>query len=220
MHLECPHCQTSYDITRDVEDTVFVCHRCGLEFSSTDSSGSENGQPEQAPVRKTAHIWPWFMVVMLLVAGSGFWLQKDAWLDNRWFRSTLINSGVDISLRAKDWQIIAGSVQSAWIVRNDGSKVLLVRGNIKNMLASDILLPKIEITFFSKTGQGKQIATSSFEIGLPPSDKVVRQVPYSRPARDNMPVRALGSRSFTILVESVSEETGNFTLKPDISPSE
>lgn len=219
MHLECPHCQTSYDITHDVEDAVFICHRCGLEFSATDQLSPENLQVEQAPVRKTAHIWPWFMAVVLLVAGSGFWLQKDTWLDNRWFRSTLINIGVNMPLRAKDWQINSDSVHSTWVVRNDGSKALLIRGNIKNMLASDMLLPKIEIIFFSKIEPDKQIAISSFEIGLPPSDKLVRQIPYSRPDRDNQPVRALGSRAFTILLESVPEETGDFTLTPSLRSS-
>jgi len=219
MHLECPHCQTSYDITHNVEDAVFVCHRCGVEFSATDQFSPENHQAEQAPVRKTAHIWPWFMAVALLVVGGGFWLQKDAWLDNRWFRSTLTNIGFDMPLRAKDWRIASESVHSVWITRNDDSRVLLIRGNIKNLLTSDMLLPNIEIVFFSKTEPDKQIAISSFEIDLPPSDKLVHQVPYSRPDRDNMPVRALGSRAFTILVEPVPEVTGDFTLTPSLRTS-
>jgi len=220
MHLECPHCQTNYEITHDVEDVLFVCHRCGLEFSATDQFSPENYQPEQAPVRKTAHIWPWLVAVLLLVICSGFWLQKDAWLDNRWFRSTLINIGFDMPLRVKDWRIVSESVRSVWITRNDDSRVLLIRGKIKNLLASDMLLPNIEITFFSKTAPDKQVAMSSFEIDLPPSDKLVRQVPYSRPDRDNMPVRALGSRAFTILVESVPEATGDFTLTPSFRTSD
>ena len=220
MHLECPHCQTNYEITHDVEDVLFVCHRCGLEFSVTDQFSPENYQPGQAPVRKTAHIWPWLVAVLLLVICSGFWLQKDAWLDNRWFRSTLINIGFDMPLRVKDWRISSESVRSVWITRNDDSRVLLIRGKIKNLLASDMLLPNIEIAFFSKTEPDKQIAMSSFEIDLPPSDKLVRQAPYSRPDRDNMPVRALGSRAFTILVESVPEATGDFTLTPSFRTSD
>jgi len=220
MHLECPHCQTSYDITPDVEDAVFVCHRCGLEFSATDQLSSENHQPEQAPVRKTVHIWPWFMAVALLVVSSGFWLQKDAWLDNRWFRSTLTNIGLDMPLRAKDWRIASESVHSVWITRNDGNKILLIRGNIKNLLASDMLLPNIEIALFSKTAPDKQIAVFTLEISLPPSDKLIHQAPYSSPARDNMPVRALGNRVFTIVMESVPEETGDFTLTPSLRSSD
>jgi len=214
MHLECPHCQTSYDIAHDVEDTVLVCHRCGIEFSPADPLHVEQDAPEQAPVRNTLRIWPWFITIALLVAGGGFWLQKDAWLDNRWFRSTLINVGVDMPLRAKDWQITSESIHTVWIARNDGSKALLIRGYINNLLSSDMVLPNIEIAFFSKTVPDKQIAASSYEISLPPSDTGVRQMPYSRPARDKMPVRALGRRAFAILVESVPEGTGDFTLTP------
>jgi len=219
MHLECPNCQINYEITHDVEDVLFVCHRCGFEFSATDQLYPEDKQPELAPVRKTAHIWPWFVAMLLLVICSGFWLQKDAWLDNRWFRSTLINVGFDMPLRAKDWRIASESVRSVWITRNDDSRVLLIRGKIKNLLASDMLLPNIEITFFSKTEPDKQIARYSFEIDLPSSGKLVRRVPYSRPARDNMPVRGLGSRAFTILVDPVPEAIGDFTLTPSLRAS-
>ncbi|MFQ5344935.1 MAG: DUF3426 domain-containing protein [Mariprofundus sp.] len=220
MHIECPHCQAGYDIDSAVEGTVLICHQCGFEFSHFDQSDGETCRSELPPTRKTVRIWPWLMAIMLLAAGSGFWLQKDSWLDNRWFRSTLINLGIDMPWRSKDWLIPDKSVQAEWITRNDGSKVLVIRAVLKNLLSSDMPLPGIRINFFSETEPGRQTGTSLFELGLLPSDKLMRQVPYQRPATDRVPVRGMGKRAFTILVESVPEGTGGFTLMPVFNASD
>jgi len=180
-------------------------------------SGEEEvmfAEPEQAPARKNTHIWPWLMMILILLASSGFWVQRNAWLDNRWFRSALINVGFDMPRRAKDWRIAQASVQPEWITRLDGSKILLVRGNIKNLLNSDMPLPNIKMMFFSKTEPDKQIANAVLEITLNPSDQQTHQVPYLAPARDARLVPALGNRSFTIVAQSVPENTGDFTLTP------
>ncbi len=215
MHLTCPHCQVQYDIERDVGDAVFVCHQCGQEFSSqavsSDCGDIEPVEAEQAPVRNTVHIWPWLLMILIVLAGSGFWVQKDAWLDNRWLRSSLINIGVAMPLRAKDWRIAPASVQSQWIIRADGSRRLLVRGTIENLLNSDMSLPKINMMFFSKTEPDKQIGNAVLDIILKPSDQ---QAADMIPARDIRPVAALGKRSFAIVAESVPEKTGDFTLMP------
>jgi len=168
-------------------------------------------ESEQAPVRKTAHIWPWMLTILILLAGSGFWVQKDAWLDNRQFRSALINIGFDMPLRARDWRIDPASVQPEWITRDDGGRMLRIRGDIKNLLDSDMPLPKIKMIFFSKTEPDKQIGQTVLAITLTPSDQ---QMQHMVPARDLRPVSALGNRSFTIVAESVPEKTGDFTLTP------
>jgi len=215
MHLECPHCQALYDIARDVGDVVFVCHQCGQEFNpqavSFDRGDIAPVEAALAPVRNTAHIWPWLLMILIVLATTGFWVQKDAWLDNRWLRSTLINIGFDMTLRAKDWRISPASVQPKWIVRSDGSRILLVRGTIENLLNSDMSLPKINMMFFSKTEPDKKIGNAVFDITLKPSDQ---QMPDMILVRDSRPVAALGKRSFSIVAESVPEQTGDFTLTP------
>jgi len=171
-------------------------------------------ETELAPVRKTAHIWPWLLTMLMLLAGAGFWVQKDAWLDNRRVRSTLMNIGIDMPLRAKDWRIAPASVSPEWLSRDDGGRMLRIRGNIKNLLGSDSPLPRINLIFFSKTEPDNQIASTMLEMILTPSDKQLAQAPYNVPARDTMPVPALGNRTFTIIAESVPEKTGDFTLTP------
>jgi len=216
MHLECPHCQARYDITGDVGDALFVCHQCGQEFTppQTDPCDSADVIPveaEQAPLRKTAHIWPWLLTMLVVLASVGFWVQKDAWLDNRWLRSRLINIGFDMPLRAKDWRITPASVQPEWITRSGGSKVLLVRGDLKNLLSSAMALPRIQVIFFSKTEPDKQIGASVLEIRQTPSGQ---QQSYTAALRDGMPVQALAHRRFMIIAQSVPENTGDFMLTP------
>jgi len=215
MFLECPHCHVNYDITQDVADTVFVCHQCGQEFSEhTRAVAEQPGEAEQAPVRKTAHIWPWLLTILILLASAGFWVQKDAWLDNRQLRSSLINIGFAMPLRAKDWRIVPASVQPEWIRRKDGSRILRIRGDIKNLLSSDIPLPRIHIIFFSKTEPDTQIGTSMLEIVLASSGKQVNQESNQTAVRDAVPVSALGQRSFMVIAKSVPGGTGDFTLTP------
>jgi len=248
MHLECPHCQASYDIDSGIEGGLFVCHRCGREFAlhsqadegsvemeldnhgemddgdRIDASVAVEQPPQecsggeavagQAPARKTAHIWPWLLTMLMLLAAGGFWAQRDAWLDNRWLRSTLTNIGMNMPMRAKDWRIESASVRPQWISRNDGSRVLLVHGVIDNLMRSEMPLPRIQLTFFSRAEPQKQLKQIALSIRLTPTDRQMHQVPYAPPQKDYAPVAALGKRAFTLVVSSMPAESGDFTLTP------
>ena len=169
---------------------------------------------EQAPVRKTAHIWPWLLAMLTLLSATGFWVQKDAWLDNRLVRSQLINIGFDMAMRSKDWRIAPASVQPEWVVSRDHGKMLLIHGKIINLLSSDMPLPRIKIVFFSKTEPDKQIGTAVVDIRHAEPGNRLHQLPYIAPARDTALVPALGDRQFMLVAESVPESTGDFTLSP------
>jgi len=211
MHLICPHCQAQYDIERDIGDAVLVCHQCRQEFSPPAVS-PEHGDiapvdTAQAPVRHTTHIWPWLLMILIVLTTAGFWIQKDAWLDNRWLRSSLTNIGFDMALRAKDWRIDPASIQAQWIVRSDGSRSLLIRGVIQNLLNSEMPLPKINMILFSKTEPDQQIGNIGLEIILQSTDPQLA-------VRDTRPVPALGQRRFTVMAESLPDNTGDFSLMP------
>jgi len=234
MHLECPHCQASYDIDSDISDAACVCHRCGQEFAAQPQPDTTEpplllampDQPASAcvdeheiaaelpPLRKTVHLWPWFLTMLVLLVVGGFWVQKDAWMDNRWLRSTLINIGVELPMRAKDWRIVPDSVQPKWINRNDGSRVLFIRGRIDNLMRSDMYLPRINIVFFSKIAPQKQIGQTVAIIRHTPSEQQLRQTPIILPAIDSALVPTLGKHDFAVVVESVPQETGDFSLMP------
>jgi len=167
---------------------------------------------KEAPQARSTRIWPWLVSVLVISIVAGFWLQKDDWLDNRWFRSTAVNIGIPISLRDKDWRVIPESVHAQWIIRDDQSKALLIEGRVENLLASDLPSPKIEVTFFTQDSPDQVLLTRLMEITLPPTMTAVRHAPFLPPDRDIIPVSALGQRGFILLLQALPEDTGDFAL--------
>ena len=234
MYLSCPQCLTGYDIEGPLTDTTLVCHRCGIEFSVSaqphnpppeETAGNEveaekpesESQDEELtemipPKRKKVRIWTWLIAVLILVSSGGFWLQQELWLDNRWVRSTAINFGITIPLRDKDWDIDTQSVRTEWFTREDGSRVLVIRGRVKNLLSSELPPPAIEITYFSREQPDKTITSKRFPITLPPSNSVIGRLPYSSPVYDQVPIAPLGEREFVFVIESLPNGTGDFSL--------
>jgi hypothetical protein len=164
------------------------------------------------PQRKKVRIWPWLMIMLALIFSTGFWLQKDAWLDNRWFRSTAINLGFSMQLRDKDWRVIPDSIQAEWVTRDDSSKALLIRGRVKNLLTSELPAPIIEVTFFSDLHPDQKLDSQRLIITLQPDKRSIRRVPYIIPAANTIPIMPESERKFVFLIESVPENTGDFTL--------
>jgi len=166
----------------------------------------------QPPERAVARIWPWLTTMLIIIGGTGFWLKHEVWLDNTWFRSLLINMHLPMTVRNKDWHIIPDSVHAQWIKRSDGSQALLIEGRIENLLYSEIPLPEIEIRFYSALDPEQPIATRRLVITQPPTIEAIRQVPFQAPPADRVPVAARGERGFVLLLESLPENTGDFTL--------
>ena len=232
MHLTCPQCQTSYEVEDSFSSTTVVCHRCGIEFSVSINPGSPPPEKEnlpsspsdislheeaeteavQPPRRKKARLWSWLSVVLIAITAGGIWLQQDAWLDNRWVRSTAINLGIPIMLRDKDWSIDADSVHAAWVIRNDNSKVLVITGRVKNLLSSELPAPVIKTVFYSNIPADKIIARRQQKITLQPGMATIKRTPYKAPAQDSTPVSPLGTRNFTFVIESLPEDMGDFSL--------
>jgi len=166
----------------------------------------------QIPERKPVRLLPWFMLMLALIASSGFLLQRDAWMDNRWLRSTVMNLGFHLQQRDKDWRIPANSVHPSWFTRSDDSKVLLIKGEVENLLSTSMLPPGIEVSFFSNQAPGQVIGTQRLNFTYPPSELVMLRTPYQTPNKDNIPIPALGKREFVFLLDSLPRSTADFTL--------
>ncbi len=155
---------------------------------------------------------PWLLAMALLVTVAAFWSNHDAWLDNPWLRSVLINTGLPLKVRDKDWRIQPKSVQAQWIKRNDGSRVLVIEGRVKNLLQCEVIPPAIHFSIFAKNDPKHLLLERKLSISQPPLTDDIRHTPYVAPPRDYVPVTALSERSFILVLEGLPENAGDFTL--------
>ncbi|MBL4775421.1 MAG: DUF3426 domain-containing protein [Mariprofundus sp.] len=210
MLIVCSHCQAGYELDTEVNDALFVCHRCGHEFST--GTPIDDDLPSTAPIRQSVHLLPWFIMLFTLIATPVIWFQYDAWMDNRALRSGIINLGFSLPLRDKDWFIVPESVHAMWIERRDGSKVFLISGQVNNLLSIPMLPPAIEIIFFSSRNPDQALAAQRRAFTFPPSNRTILQTPYPTPATDHQRIAGLGKREFVLLFESLPDKADDFSL--------
>ncbi|MDQ6971361.1 MAG: hypothetical protein Q9M30_01810 [Mariprofundaceae bacterium] len=173
----------------------------------------EDVHPSPPPPRCKLRIMPWLTGVVLLIAGTGFWVNHDAWMENIWLRSVLINSGLGLEVRDKDWHINPDSVEALWLERRDKKTVLVITGEINNLLQSDLPPPQIHFTLYARDNPDEEILQRDLIITRPPLMQTIRQAPYMPPPRDTTPIAALGKRGFVLVLEDMPQNAGNFTLR-------
>jgi len=178
------------------------------------AAGIEAHAMAEPPARKGPSLWPWLLIILLAAATAGFWINRDAWLSDPWLRSVLINMDVPLEARATDWRVIPESVQTQWLRRDDGKQVLVIEGRVKNLLQSELPPPNLELRLFAAADTGRVISERILPITQPPLLGAIRHAPYSTPPKDTVPVSALGSRGFILVLEDAPESLGNFILQP------
>ncbi len=169
-----------------------------------------------APPRSKARIMPWLFGMLVVIAGSGFWFNHDAWLDDPWLRSVLLNIGVPIQVRDKDWLIIPESIDATWIKRSQNDTVLVITGEVVNRLQTDLPPPAIHFTLYARDNPDAQILERDLTITRPPLMQAIRQTPFTPPPRDTTPVSGLGKRGFVLVLENMPQNAGNFTLSATV----
>jgi len=174
----------------------------------------EIGMTAQAPSRANVELWPWLIVILMVIGSVGFWYKKDAWLNDPWFRSVLINLQLPVEVRDKDWLIIPSSVQGHWIKRDDGSQALVIQGRVENLLYTDLMPPQILVRFYDDTGITESLGEKIMSITEPPSMEQVRHAPFTRPGVDKIIVESKGQRGFFLVLEDLPDRTADFTLTP------
>jgi len=168
--------------------------------------------PSSPPPRAKLRIMPWLIGVIFLIVGTGFWLNHDVWMDNPWLRSVMLNIGLDLEIRDKDWLVDPDSVSATWLERSNKETVLVITGEVNNLLQTDLLPPKIHFTLFARDNPDELILERDLTITRPPLMQAIRQAPYLPPPRDNTPVAALGKRGFVLVLEDMPQNAGNFSL--------
>ncbi|ATX82506.1 Protein of unknown function (DUF3426) [Mariprofundus ferrinatatus] len=225
MQITCPHCLKTYQIETEIGVDSVICSQCGSAFAPeptqehpdinplTETTVEEAAPELTAPAHNPPHLWPWLITVLLIISAAGIWFQKDAWLDNRWLRSTLINIHLPIQTREKDWLIVPESVGMDWTTRDDSSRVLVVSGAIENLLDSSVPYPAIEVTFYSNTQPDQVLEKRLLPISEIPGTETITHAPFAMP--DQLKRAApLSRREFVLVIESVPESAGDIMLTP------
>ncbi|MDX8392384.1 MAG: hypothetical protein R8K53_07445 [Mariprofundaceae bacterium] len=172
--------------------------------------------PAPPPPRVNARMMPWLFSMLLLIGGSGFWINHEAWLDDPWLRSVLLNIGAPVQIRDKDWHITPASVDATWIKRTPNDTILVITGEVTNRLQTDLLPPGIHFTLYARDNPDARILERNLVITRPPLMQAIRKKPFVAPPRDDTPVAALGTRGFVLVLENMPQNAGNFALSPHL----
>ena len=152
--------------------------------------------------------------MFLVIAGLGLWTQRDAWLDDPKARATLINLGLPLAIRDKDWRIPPASVHAEWVRRDDGSQVLVIEGKVENRLEAELPPPYIHVTVFDRMRPDRALVERTLPITEPPLMATIRRAPFAPPPEDALPVAPLGERGFVLVLEGLPDNAGEFALSP------
>lgn len=210
-------------IEQEAPQPIIPGNELGEEFKE-EPSQEKNEAPAIAeepvpsiPRRKKSRIWPWLVMMLMLIGGGGFYFKQDVWLAHPWVRSLLINSKIDVPLLNEDWNIVSDSVQGQWITRQDNSRILLIEGRVENQLYCSMSPPKILVRFYMP-GSDKIVSEQLMQITEPPTLEKIQQAPFSAPPIDTVPVESRGSRSFMLVFEELPADANNFELSPVAMP--
>jgi len=184
------------------------------EAPRTQEMAEESDITLPPPPHTKVRIMPWLFAVILLIAAAGFGFKYEAWLDDPWLRSVLINVGAPLEVRDKDWHILPESVQAQWVQRNDGSQALVIKGRVMNLLRCEIPPPAIHVSIFARNDPERLLIEREFLISQPPLSEAIHRAPYLPPPEDQVPVTAMGDRDFVLVLQHLPERSGDFTLAP------
>jgi len=225
MHVTCPQCHTTYQLKDDIHHAVLVCHRCQTEFTTDDQDTFEQhpqiakettteiplNSSHLAPKRRKARIWPWLTTVLLIIMGLGIQYNQDTWLQQTWVRNILIQLHYPLKMQANDWSMLRQQTHRQWITRQNGSKILMFTGVLRNNLSAPQRPPQLTIQFYD-TANTAPTQSITLPFTLQPSLPQIHHAPYVMPAQDNTPIPAHSQRTFTLVLEHVPEQSREFSV--------
>ncbi len=216
MLVTCPKCQASYHLEDHLLHAVLVCHRCHTEFTPDKQQQSPNTPSEAAKQptlqRKKSSILPWLTIVLLTIAAAGLYYYQSTWLQQPWLRQILASVHYPLTPQASDWHIVQHDALRQWVTRQDGSKVLVLSGYIRNTLPAPQLPPKLQVRFFDIPGAAP-IQRMTLSITRPPDAPRIHHAPYTPPKNDRTPIAAHGKRAFTLVIEHVPEHSREVSIR-------
>ncbi|MDQ7003100.1 MAG: hypothetical protein Q9N02_10535, partial [Ghiorsea sp.] len=158
---------------------------------------------------KKEHVWLWMILILLALIFTGVAVQWEHWQFNSMARAVSIESNQGSPILDRDWKIIANTVQSQWLKRNDGSLALVIEGQVQNLVGITLPPPEIKITFVSQIGKNIEMVLPMTE----PADlEALQNVPFISPPVDTTPVSMLATRGFLLLIEDAPQATEHILI--------
>ena len=229
MRIVCPECHAAYQVGAIIKNAILVCHRCNTEFDTYGNRITEDNetaavfkqQEEHAPTfgvkdlvqsgmsGKKEQVWLWMILILLALTFAGVAVQWEHWKFNSMARAVSIEANQDAPILDRDWKIIAGTVQSQWLKRKDGSLALVIEGEVQNLVGTALPPPEIKITFVTQIGKNIEMVLPITE----PADlETLQNVPFVSPPVDKTSVPMLSTRGFLLLIEDAPQATQHILL--------
>lgn len=229
MRIVCPNCHAAYKVDAVIKNAILVCHKCNTEFDTYGNKVTEESETtqqfkkleENAPTfglydmvqsgvnNRNSQIWLAMSIVLSLIIITGVISRWDHWQYNSFARAFELRTDLSAKIIDRDWRIIPDSVSMHWLERDDKSFVLLVEGEVENLVSTLLPAPEIRLTFVTQTGKNIVLTQPITE---PTELATFKAVPFSSPAIDKVPVAATGSRGFLLLVEDPPLSTQHVLL--------
>jgi len=215
MHVTCPQCHATYELKDDIQHVLLVCHRCQTEFTTDDEKKAPPTPIDTlhpAPQRKQVRLWPWLTVVLLIIAGFGVQYNQTTWIQHPWVRNILAQFHYPLHTQSSDWLILRNQSHRQWMIRQDGSKILILTGHIQNRLNAPQRPPQLIIHFYEAPNT-RPLQSITMPITMQPNLPQIRHAPYISPKIDHTPIPAHAKREFTLVFEHVPEQSREFSIE-------
>lgn len=229
MRIVCPECHAAYQVGAIIKNAILVCHRCNTEFDTYGNKIAEDNetakvfenQEKHAPTfgvkdliqsgmgEKKEQVWLWMILILLALIFTGTAMQWEHWKFNSMARAVSIEINQDTPILDRDWKIIANTVQNQWLKRQDGSLVLVIEGQVRNLVGTALPPPEIKVTFITQIGEDIEVILPITE----PADlETLQSTPFISPPVDTTPISMLATRGFLLLIEEAPQTTQHILL--------
>lgn len=229
MRIICPECHAAYQVGPMIKNAILVCHRCNTEFDTFGNKIAPDNetlevfkkQEVHAPTvglrdliqsgmaTRHTHFWAWLIIILFSLSVLGLSIRWDHWQYDSFFRAISLDTNLTTTILDRDWQVLPDTIHTRWLTRDDQSVVLIIEGQVKNLVDAALHVPEIEVAFVTQTGKDIKITQAITE---PVDFKALQRVPFSSPPVDKTPIAPSGSRGFLLLVEHAPRSTQHIVL--------
>ncbi|MDX8409293.1 MAG: hypothetical protein R8J84_04505 [Mariprofundales bacterium] len=154
--------------------------------------------PMRAPEPPVAQgkLWPWLLLLLLLISGIGFWFNQTRWLE----------ASLPLTVRAWwapqrsiGWEI--DHIRPQWLPRDHAPPLLAIALQLHNRAFLRRAAPPVLLTLQVRNPQQPSAGPQLVALTQQPSLVQLSQIPWQPPENDHRPIGANGHRGYTIILD-------------------